>query len=298
MSTWTADIGIDLSTAHGVVVGQFPQYSSHPPKKLGEGWDNFCILYPDGIVFRLPRRETAVPLIGVELAVLPQIAPLLSLPIPVPILAGEPTPAFPYPFLGYQMLLGETADRRPFLEPSIAATVLGQTLRVLHGLDPDRLPLPGDHIHRKDPVRLRERFDARWAVLPDSERSRWGDGLAQWVHDTAEHVQPTAAETVVHGDLYPRHLLVHEGKLSGIIDWGDVHLGHPSMDLSVMYTGFDAEHHAGFLAAYGQDVSGGDLELAKLRAAMYGAALLAYGLDVADGAIAECGRTILDRAHG
>lgn len=295
MPTWTADIEIDFAKAHRVVVAQFPQYGNQQPEKLGEGWDNFCIVYPDGMAFRLPRRETAVPLIEVEMAVLPRLGPLLPVPIPVPVLAGQPTEDFPYPFLGYRMLEGETADRLPFEDPRASAELLGATLSVLHSLDPSDLPLPKDHIHRKDPARIRERFDVRWAVIPDHERARWGEGLADWVQQTAESVKPTTTDTVVHGDLYPRHLLVHEGRLSGIIDWGDVHEGHPSMDLSVMYTGFDSKHHAAFLAAYGRVVTSEDLELAKLRAAMYGAALVAYGLDVADHAITQCGRMILDR---
>lgn len=298
MPTWTADIEINLAKAHWVVAAQFPEYGSQQAAKIGEGWDNFCIVYPDGMVFRLPRRVSAVPLIKVELAVLPLIAQLLPVPIPVPVLAGQPTEDYPYPFLGYRMLEGETADRLPFADPRATAELLGATLRVLHSLDPSDLPLPNDHLHRKDPARLRERFEVRWAVLPDHERARWGEGLADWVRQTSESVKPTTTETVVHGDLYPRHLLVHEGRLSGIIDWGDVHQGHPSMDVSVMFTGFDSEHHDAFLASYGRSISTEDLELAKLRATMYGAALVAYGLDVSDDAIAQCGRTILDRVDG
>lgn len=295
MNTWDADIRITQSLAHDVVSLQFASYASEVPQILGEGWDNLCIVYPDGMVFRLPRRKSAVPLIEVEWSVLPLLAPQIPVPIPVPELKGEPTSAYPFPFLGCRLLAGTTGDQEPFAEAVLAAQQLGATLRVLHGLDPLSLHLPADHLHRKDPARILERFEARWKHLPNSERERWGEPLAEWVRKTALDVQPTSFETVVHGDLYPRHLLVHQGKLSGIIDWGDVHVGHPSMDLSVMYTGFDEDCWPAFLSAYGRKVAEEDLLLARLRASMYGTALLAYGLDTGDEAITNCGRSILDR---
>lgn len=300
MSTWNADIDIDIEIAHRAISLQFPDFVGLTPTSLGEGWDNLCVAYPNGIAFRLPRRQVAVPLIDIEWNVLPKLGPLLPLPIPVPILRGDPTEGYPYPFLGFGLLPGETADRVTLSEPRGAAIKLAETLAILHSIDPSTLSLPGDHIHRKDPTRLRERFEARWAELPDEERARWGEGLAAWVQETAETVRPTPTLCVVHGDLYPRHLLVHEAELAGIIDWGDVHLGHPSMDLSVMFTAFDPDLWPSFLSAYGRAVSEEDLRLARLRAAMYGTALLAYGLDVSDDSITECGRTILDRVarHG
>lgn len=295
MAVWDADIEIDVGIAHAAVVAQFPEFAKEQPRVLGEGWDNLCIVYPSGIAFRFPRRKTAVPLIGVEVAVLPLIAPSLPLPIPVPVFVGEPGRAHPHPFLGYRLLPGETMDRAPLDDPSVGALVLGEFLGRLHRLDPNALPLPGDHIHRKDPERIRERFFERWNAIPAIDQARWGQALPEWVHESATLVKPSNKACVVHGDLYPRHVLVHDGIVAGVIDWGDVHLGHPAMDLSLMVTGFDPEHWPSFQRAYGLPISEEDLRHAQLRAAMYGAALLAYGLDTADTPIAACGRQILDR---
>ncbi|MCC7433729.1 MAG: phosphotransferase [Methanoregulaceae archaeon] len=295
MAMWDADIEIDVGIAHTAIIGQFPEFAVEQPTVLGEGWDNLCVVYPSGIAFRFPRRKTAIALIGVEVAVLPLIAPRLPLPIPVPVYSGAPGPAYPHPFSGYRLLPGETMDRAPIRDPADGAEVLGAFLGCLHRLDPRTLPLPGDHIHRKDPERIRERFVDRWNAIPSVEQARWGTVLPAWVHETATTVKPTEKACVVHGDLYPRHVLVQEGVVAGVIDWGDVHLGHPAMDLSLMVTGFDAEHWPGFLRAYGQPISEEDLRHARLRASMYGAALLAYGLDTSDDAIAACGRKILDR---
>lgn len=295
MATWDADIKIDVGIAHAAVSAQFAEFADQTPRVLGEGWDNLCIVYPDDIVFRFPRRYTAVPLIGVEVAVLPVIAQRLPLPVPIPFYVGEPGSKYPHPFLGYRRLAGDTMDRAPLGDPGEGAETLGHFLGQLHRLDPDSLPLPDDHIHRKDPERIRERFMERWRVLPEAERGRWGERLADWVQDTATTVQPTDKACVVHGDLYPRHVLVNDGKVSGVIDWGDVHRGHPAMDLSLMVTGFDAEHWPRFESAYGIPTLDVDWQHARLRASMYGAALLAYGIDTGDEAISNCGRQILDR---
>jgi aminoglycoside phosphotransferase (APT) family kinase protein len=56
----------------------------------------------------------------------------------------------------------------------------------------------------------------------------------------------------VHGDLYGKHLLVDSNKkLSGIIDWGDAHIGSPAIDVSVAYMLFSDDTLSAFFEAYG-----------------------------------------------
>ncbi|MFC6847283.1 phosphotransferase [Streptomyces caelestis] len=40
------------------------------------------------------------------------------------------------------------------------------------------------------------------------------------------------AEALVHGDLGPGHLLAQDGALTGVIDFGDAHIGDPAVDLA------------------------------------------------------------------
>ena len=45
-------------------------------------------------------------------------------------------------------------------------------------------------------------------------------------------LRPPEANAIVHGDLYFSHILVNEkGKLAGVIDWGDIHIGDVAIDL-------------------------------------------------------------------
>lgn len=57
---------------------------------------------------------------------------------------------------------------------------------------------------------------------------------------------------LVHGDLYCRHLLFNQGKLSGIIDWGDTGINHKAVDLSVMWSFYPPSCHSLFFELYGE----------------------------------------------
>ena len=88
---------------------------------------------------------------------------------------------------------------------------------------------PGDEIERANMRRrltmLRERATAAGALAEQAMR------LAEELAETPRH---SGRPCWVHGDLYARHLLLDETRLpSGVIDWGDVHLGDPALDLSV-----------------------------------------------------------------
>jgi aminoglycoside phosphotransferase (APT) family kinase protein len=81
---------------------------------------------------------------------------------------------------------------------------------------------------------------------------------------------------LAHGDLHVRHLLVDDtGSATGVIDWGDVCLGDPAVDLSLGYAAFTGPARAAFLSAYGG--VGADRELrARALAVRLSALLTAY----------------------
>jgi aminoglycoside phosphotransferase (APT) family kinase protein len=50
----------------------------------------------------------------------------------------------------------------------------------------------------------------------------------------------------VHGDVAPTNLLVREGRLSGVIDFGQACVGDPACDLAIDWTFFEGESRAAF----------------------------------------------------
>ena len=197
-----------------------------------------------------------MPLVARELAVLPRLAPLLPIPVPAPELVGEPSERFPRPFFGAPLLLGlELADaelsdgtrdelarrRSGFLRALHARDVRGRA-------DPDRRPAarperPRGH-GRAGPEGARA---ARRARRPHGEESR----AAERILREAERLPPSPAYALVHGDFHVRHVLVADGRVSGVIDWGDVCVGDPSIDLQLAWSLLPAERRAAFLDAYG-----------------------------------------------
>jgi aminoglycoside phosphotransferase (APT) family kinase protein len=100
---------------------------------------------------------------------------------------------------------------------------------------------------------------------------------------------PADGFALVHGDLHLRHLLVDDdGRPSAVIDWGDVCLGDPSIDLSLYWSLLDAEGRSSFRDAYG-DASLTDERLLRARvlALFLNAALAHYAADTNDRALLD-----------
>ena len=96
------------------------------------------------------------------------------------------------------------------------------------------------------------------------------------------------------GRIVVRQILVDgEGRLTAVIDWGDMHVGDPALDLSVVYSFFPARARAALLAEYGP-VDEATMRLARFRAIFHSAIVLIYGHDIADKGLEQEGRTALD----
>jgi aminoglycoside phosphotransferase (APT) family kinase protein len=86
----------------------------------------------------------------------------------------------------------------------------------------------------------------------------------------------------VHGDLYVRHVLIGDDRLpSAVIDWGDVHLGDPAVDLALAHNVLPPAAHAAFRAAYGA-IDDETWHLAGLRALVHGLAVADFAIAIAD----------------
>jgi aminoglycoside phosphotransferase (APT) family kinase protein len=267
LAEWLPEKVVSPELALDLVREQFQMGRTIEP--LGNGWDNTAYLVDGEIVFRFPRRQFAVPFLARETSVLPLLAPLLPLPIPVPRWAGTPTARFPWPFAGYRHIPGRTADAASLspAERRAAAPVLAGFLRVLHSIPTEGLDLPGDELARTDFVR-------RMPLLVERLEGLERDGV---IADRRPWVQlfdggvpsPSIARVPVHGDLYERHVLVDdENRVSAVIDWGDVHIGDPALDLSFLYRFFPADERAAFIDVYG-DIDARTARVARLRAAFH-----------------------------
>lgn len=94
---------------------------------------------------------------------------------------------------------------------------------------------------------------------------------------------------IVHGDVYARHLLVDDRhRLTGVIDWGDVHVGDPALDLMAAFSMLPPRAYREFKAAYG-GVDEQTWMLAKYRAVYHGALVTHFGMQINDAALRDAG---------
>jgi aminoglycoside phosphotransferase (APT) family kinase protein len=284
---WEAERAVGDREARRLVESRFPELSGATIEPYGVGWDNTAYLVDGEWVFRFPRRRIAVPFIEREARVLPALAPLLPIPIPVPDKVGAGDAEYPWPFSGYRRIPGRTLDHAALSADARAslAEPLAALLRALHAVPPawaESLGAGRDEIGRLDvPARIgktRSTFDALAArsALSIDVRHALDRAMAE------TPAGPPRRLVLCHGDLYARHLLVDDrGALCGVIDWGDVHLGDPAVDLSVAYLVLPPAARDRFLEAYaGADPT--DRLRARARAIFHASATLRFAVEVAD----------------
>jgi aminoglycoside phosphotransferase (APT) family kinase protein len=257
MREWEPELVVDLALAERLIRTQFPQLEFDSLRLLAEGWDNAVYAVDATWAFRFPQRSVAVPGVEREMEVLPHLAPQLPLPIPVPAFVGTASDEYPWPFFGARLIPGrEIADAALTVEDlESVARPLGAFLRVLHS---PRLfgelgaTLPIDPIRRSDMSFRAPRARARIAEV--GEAGLWTEPpmVGSWLEE-AERLPMPAPSVVVHGDLHIRHVLIDDWRgIAGVIDWGDLAVSDPSVDLSLGWALFPPDVREEFLSAYGE----------------------------------------------
>lgn len=300
---WTAERDVTPDRAAELIASAAPQLAGIAVAPLAAGWDNTVVTVRNEWAFRFPRRAIALPGLLREIAVLPRIAPLLPLPVPVPeILGSDGDPEEAWPFTGARLLPGqELADARLTDDARApAAAAIGAFLRALHSPEVRTaadVPLPVDPFGRGHPASRLAQTRAVLEGLVDS--GTWaGDHAVDVVLERASALEePVGPPVLVHGDLHARHLLVDDvGRATGVIDWGDVCLADPALDLSLGYAAFVGPARDAFRAAYGPVDDDRELRaralavrlaglLANYAAAEHRAALLTEALAALDRAV-------------
>ena len=221
----------------------------------------------------MPRRHAATQLIRNERKWLPQIATFLPLPVPTLVRVGLPSCGYPNHWNIISWLDGQPADLAPPADSQ--AVVFAHFLNALHLITPhsnapENLVRGVPLAYRKEVVEARmERIEKHTNCVTPKIKSIWNDALEA----------PTATRSCwLHGDLHSQNVLVHQGIISGIIDWGDITAGDPATDLASVWMLFDSESaRQQCLETYGLMDEALCLR-AKGWAVLFGAMLLDSGL--------------------
>ena len=302
---WDPDVVVDETLVRGLLEKQFPELATSTVRFLGQGWDNSVWVVDDRWTFRFPRRAIAVPGVERELTVLPRVAPLLPVRVPLPKLVGAATESFPWPFFAYRPLPGvEPADAGLSEDERVkVGAQLGRFLRVLHApetraaVDPEGM-LPVDFNRRADMAVRVPRARENLAAL--RELGLWRAPVAvERILGAAEKLPPSSGEVVlVHGDLHLRHVLVADRAIAAVIDWGDVCLADPCIDLMLVWSLFTRAGRESFFAEYGPVTAEQRLR-SRVLAIVIDSMLVRYAHDAGHAslqleAVAALGRALVD----
>jgi aminoglycoside phosphotransferase (APT) family kinase protein len=228
--TGRADLPDKVSTSVSLVARllatQFPQWADLPIKPVpSDGTQHALYRLGEDMVVRLPQVEDADGQARKEFQWLPLLAPCLPLAIPIPLVMGNPADGYPWHWSIYRWFEGDTAATDRIANPRQAATDLGKFISALQRVDPADGPpsARGRSLAERDPYTRAAIASLDGMIDADATTAAWEASLMAPARESAP--------VWVHGDLFPSNILVKDGRLSAIIDFGDAGLSDPACDM-------------------------------------------------------------------
>jgi aminoglycoside phosphotransferase (APT) family kinase protein len=267
-------VDIDVPTAGRLLTQQFPEFSDLPLRHVPSGGtDNAVFRIGEGLAMRMPLRPRSVDGLLKEVRWLPTVAPHLTLEVPQIVATGAPTEEYPFAWAVVRWLHGEDALTSRFASMRDAAEAIGRFVAELQRIEP--VPAPGSEgfVRGRSLIGRDEAFRAalpKCAGLVDVRRVEqvWDDALSQPDWD--------GPPVWLHSDLIPGNILLRDGRVVGVLDFGAMCTGDPAYDATAAWSLFDRDHRPLFREIIGVDepawcrarglvVSGGVLALSYYR---------------------------------
>lgn len=238
---------LDADLVAALVAEQHPRWRSLPVVAVArQGWDNRTFRLGDELSVRLPSAERYVAAVAKEARVLPHLAEHLPLPLPVPVATGAPGGAYPHPWSVRRWLPGSTVEDAEGLDRRALAEDLGRWLVALRRVPAGPGPAAGAHGHYRGchPSVYGDQVQVALAELGAVDVAAC---RRTWLEATT--TAWPSAPVWVHGDVAVGNLLVQDGRLSAVIDFGGCGLGDPACDLVIAWTSLTGAERQAFRAA-------------------------------------------------
>ena len=273
---------IDAALVRRLVAAQFPQLAGLPAREVrSTGTVNAIYQLGEQLYARLPRVPRYVRALEREWRWLPELAPGLTLRIPEPVALGQPAAEYPFTWAIYRWIDGSPYADQLVDDERQAASDLARFVTELR-----RIPPPADApAGGRRPL---AELDAatRTSITAAGDAIDGPAALAAW----ERALQAPAWEGRpgwIHSDLLRPNLLVGDGRLRAVIDFGSVGVGDPATDVIPAWAVFGRTGRAAFRAAL--DVDEATWTRARGIALHQAAALIPY-YSVSNPAFAELGR--------
>jgi aminoglycoside phosphotransferase (APT) family kinase protein len=229
------EIDTDVALVRRLLAGQFPEWAGLAiDPVVSYGTDHDIYRLGDDLAARLPRIGWATHQAAKEAEWLPKLAPHLPLATPVPVALGRPAEGYPFEWSIYTWLPGENANGT-IDDLDRAAVDLAEFVSALRRIDaaaahPRPVGARGAPLAELD-------TSVRRAIAELGDRTDGDAALASW-EESLNAPEWDGEEVWIHGDLLPGNLLVIDGRLSGVIDFGCLNVGDPACDLQPAWNVF------------------------------------------------------------
>ena len=279
------EVDVDPSVVRRLLETQYPQWADLPINAVqSTGTVNAIYRIGDDLYARLPRLQKWADALDKEREWLPRLAPHLSLQVPQPLAMGEPATWYPFPWAVYRWIDGQPYADELIADEREAATDLAQFILELRGIHPAAdAPRGGRKPLRELDVVTRAAIEAAPDVI-DSEAAAaaWGRAL--------ESPAWSGTPVWIHTDLLRPNLLVDDGRLRAVIDFGAVGVGDPAADVIAAWSVFGTAGRAQFRDAL--DVDDGTWSRARGFALHQAALIIPYYRETNPGFVALAKRTV------
>lgn len=229
---------IDESLVTRLVAAQFPRFAGLPVRRVEPGGvDNRTFRLGEELSVRLPSAEGYVASVAKEQRWLPVLAPRLPVPIPVLVGVGVPGKGYPWPWTINRWLDGETLLEHRLTDRDGLARDIAAVIRALHAIDATDGPAAGAHSFYRGAAPAYYDAEALAAIETLGDRLTPSEAaVARDVWLAALGSQWDAPPVWFHGDIAHGNLLLRDGRLAAVIDFGTSGVGDPACDLVIAWT--------------------------------------------------------------
>ncbi|MFD5780259.1 aminoglycoside phosphotransferase family protein [Streptomyces sp. NPDC126933] len=243
---------IDAALARRLIDAQFPQWAGLPVGSVAVGGvDNRTFHLGDAMTVRLPSGPGYDGQVDKEQRWLPSLAAHLPLPIPAPVAKGVPGEGYPLNWSVYRWIKGETASDESIGDLTEFATDLAGFLVALQRIDPADGPPPARHAgFRGGPLTT---YDDETRRTIEALGDRIAGEAAAEAWETALRATWNDKPVWFHGDIASGNLLVRDGRLAAVIDFGCSGVGDPACDTVIAWTLLSGESRQAFRDALSVD---------------------------------------------
>lgn len=226
-----------------VIRAEVPELAIGQVTPLDEGWGSTVWLAGEDLVFKVPKRAEVSAEVAREIEVLSVVAPRVPLKVPRPVLWRGRSAGWPHGVGVFGLVPGEPLEAEsmtPRQRANVAEELAG-FLRVLHRTTLDErlvsiLPRSDGReelaeILARAEVEIVPRLSGQQAAILRAEAHRYLDRRGNFDH----------TPVLIHADLSAEHLRWVDGRLHGVLDFGDAALGDPDHDFAGLYEDLGAD---------------------------------------------------------